>query len=332
MHEILTGMLQCPACSGALDWDVQARTAGRIEEGVAHCTTCSSTYPILEGIGVFLTPDLPRNDLWEGVESGLTRFLRENPEIERRLLNTPLHDLNPADRFFRGMVLDERGDLDSAEAAYESAHAGMYTDEYRACVRGQIDHVVARTQDAPGPIVDLASGRGTLVEALAKRGSVIVVGSDFSPTVLRRDLRWLRRLGLDERVSLLAFDARRTPFRDGSIRTMTTFVGLGNIEDPGNVLRELRRVVDGAFFAVSAFYDETDEPNIAAARELGLSPLLCLGPTRERFEEAGWRVEVTNDCRSRAEPTPIGVTVEGASIDSLPVQPTTLQWCVLVAR
>jgi hypothetical protein len=33
-----------------------------------------------------------------------------------------------------------------------------------------------------------------------------------------------------------------------------------------------------------------------------------------------------------AEPTPPGVLIEGATIDGLPVAPTTLEWRVLVAR
>ena len=37
-------------------------------------------YPVREGIGLFLLPDLPRNDLWEQAESQLSRYLREHTE------------------------------------------------------------------------------------------------------------------------------------------------------------------------------------------------------------------------------------------------------------
>ncbi|MGC8839721.1 MAG: class I SAM-dependent methyltransferase, partial [Anaerolineae bacterium] len=158
------------------------------------------------------------------------------------------------------------------------------------------------------------------------------VATDFSPRVLRRDRRLLEHLGLRERVSLLALDARRTPFRDGAVATLTSNLGLPNIEHPGDLLRELRRAVSGTFYAISHFYPEEDEANGQVIRGAGLEALLFRRPCLEAFRAAGWEVDVANACRSRALPTPTGVLLEGAGIDALPVAETTLEWCTLVAR
>jgi len=332
MHEFLLEWLACPACHGTLTWNVVERRKGRIEEAEARCRACGALYPVREGIGLFLTPDLPRNDLWEQMDSRLVQYLREHPHVERQLMGVPLEALAPADQFFRALVLEERGDYALARAAADAAYPHLYTSEYRACHESQFAHTLARLSASDGPIVDLASGRGGLVERLAREAGRPVVASDFSPRVLRRDRRWLEFLGLYEPVSLLAFDARRTPFKDGVVETMTTNLGLPNIKQPGPLLRELRRAAGGTFLAISHFYPEDDEANAAAIRQAGLSALLFRRAALEHFVAAGWQVEVANLCTGSAYPTPASAVLEGAGIDGLPVAETVLEWCVLVAQ
>lgn len=332
MHDCLMEMLECPVCHGKLEWVVTEGQGDRIETAEARCTACAAAYPVRGGIGVFLTPDLPRDDLWQQSRSHLDGHLREHPEVEGRLLHGPLETLAPADRFFRGLILDERGEYARAKAAFDAALPGMYTPEYLACSDRQTEYILELLSGTLGPVVDLASGMGHLVERMARRLSGPVVATDFSPGVLMRNRSRLRFLGLYDRVTLLAFDARRTPFRDGSVGTLTTYHGLPNIADPGELLRELRRVVSRRFLAVSVFYSEDDQANRAALEEFGLSALLCRGSALERFAAAGWKTEVLNSRFGRATPTPTGELLEGAGIDALPVTDTILEHCVISAR
>ena len=332
MDDFLLEMLECPACRSALTWEVSKHHRDRIEEAEARCVGCRASYPVLEGIGIFLTPDLPRTDLWEQVDTHLTQYLREHPEAERQLLDVPLDTLAPADQFYRALALEERGDYAQAKAALDSARPRLYSPSYLVSHERQIDYVVGRLAASDGPIVDLASGRCQLVEVLARRLTSAVVATDFSPRVLRRNHRWLQFLGLRERVSLLAFDARRTPFKDGIVKTLTTNLGLPNVEYPGILLRELRRIVGGAFLAISQFYPQDDEANAAALRQAGLSSLVFRRSTLEHLTAAGWHVKVANLCTGRALPTPTAVLLEGAAIDAFPVAETRLEWCVLVAQ
>jgi uncharacterized protein YbaR (Trm112 family)/SAM-dependent methyltransferase len=332
MHDYLIEMLACPACRGELAWTVTGRHGNRIETAEARCAACAAAYPVREGIGLFLTPELPRDDLWEQVDSHLTQYLREHPEVERRLMGVPLGELAPADQFFRALVLEERGEYARAKAAEDLANARLYTPEYLACLESQLNYVLERLSASDGPIVDLASGRGYLVEKLARRLERPIVATDFSPRVLRRDRRWLESLGLYDQVSLLAFDARRTPFKGDAVETLTTNLGLPNIEEPGDLLQELRRVVSGTFLAISHFFPGDDEANAAVIREVGLSTLLFRRTALACFAAAGWQVEVANVCRGKARPTPRSALLEGAGIDGLPVAETVLEWCVLVAH
>ena len=332
MHSYLIEMLECPVCHGELAWTVTERRGNRIEKAEAHCVACAATYPVREGIGLFLTPDLPRNDLWEQVDSQLIQYLRENPEVERQLLDLPLNTLTPADQFFRALALEERGEYAQAKAAKDLATTGLYTPEHLACSDSQVNYVLGLLSASDGPIVDLASGQGHLVERLAHRLERPIIATDFSPRVLRRDRRWLEFFGLYDRVSLLAFDARCTPFKNGAVKTLTTYLGLPNIEQPGDLLQELRRIVAGTFLAISHFFPEEDEANAAIIRQAGLSALLFRRSALEHFAVAGWQVDVANVHQAKARPTPRGVLLEGADIDALPVAETMLEWCVFVAH
>jgi hypothetical protein len=153
-------------------------------------------YPVREGIGLFLTPDLPRNDLWQQVESHLAPYLREHPDVEQRLMGSPVDDLSPADLFYRALVLEERGEYEAARTMEERANRGIYTAEYLACWESQRDYVIARLSAEDGPIVDLASGRCYLVEDVARRLERPVVATDYSPGVLRQAQRRLEAFGL----------------------------------------------------------------------------------------------------------------------------------------
>ena len=152
------------------------------------------------------------------------------------------------------MVLEERGNYGQARTVADLARAGIYTKEYQDCFKSQIEYVTNRVSIQDGPIIDLASGRCYLVEQLAQELSRPIVATDFSPRILRRDRRFFQFLGLADRVSLLAFDARCTPFNDGAVKTMTTNLGLANIEEPGRLLDELRRVISGELSAIMFFW------------------------------------------------------------------------------
>lgn len=332
MHRYLLELLQCPECHDELRWHIGEGQGKRIEEAEARCRGCAAVYPVREGIGLFLTPDLPRNDLWEEVQSNLARHLEENPGLKAQLLESPLVALAPADQLFRAFTLEEQGHYRPAQEAEQLAQRGLYTEEYRTCWQQQVAYVLAQVAAADGPVVDLASGRGYLVEQITRHTAKPLIASDFSPRVLRQTRNRLQSFSLYAQVSLLAFDARRTPFKDGVIGTLTTNLGLPNIEDPADLLAELRRIVSGSFLAISHFYPEADEENRAALEAAGLAQLLYRRTAVASFTASGWQIEIASSCRGAADPTPAGVLLAGARPDGLPVAPTTLEWAVLDAR
>jgi len=332
MQEFLIEMLECPSCHGELNWKITQHQGDRIEEAEVNCKKCGNTYPVKEGIGLFLTPDSPRNDLWEQLDSQLIQYLRKNPQIENKLMDTPLNNLNPADQFFRAQILEERGEFAQAKAIANLAYSKLYAPEYLKCNNAQINYLIAQLSIFEGPIIDLASGRGDLAELLIRKLKQPIVFTDFSLQILRRNRRWLEFFGLYDWVSLLAFDARHSPFKDGAIKVMTTNLGLINIEEPGNLLIELKRIVSGKFFAISQFYPEDDELNTETIKKLGMDKFLFKHSALESFRAAGWQVKMENMMIGKAYPTPKGEVIEGAGIDAFPVTETKLEWGILAAQ
>lgn len=332
MHSYLIQMLECPVCHNQLDWTIIERSDKRILTADICCQACHATYVVRDGISLFLPPNVSRDDLWQQADNQLTQYLRQHPDVERRLMQSSLDTLSPADQFFRALALEERGNYAEAKAIEDLSNAGSYTSEYLTCWNNQVNYVIEELTLSDGPIIDIASGRCYLVEQLAQRLRHPIVASDFSPRVLQQDRRRLEWRGVYDRISLLAFDARLTPFKTGMIKTLTTNLGLANIREPGDLLRELRRIGCGKFLAISHFYPENDDANAQKISELGLATLLFRRSALEYFANTGWEVEVVNSCFGKARPTPIGVVLEGASIDTLPVAETMLEWCTLMAK
>lgn len=332
MHKVFMDMLECPGCHGSLAWNIAEQRGERIEEAEARCTECGATYPVQEGIALFLLTDLPRNDFWEQSESHLSRYLREHAEVERQLMDGPVDQLAPADQFLRAMVLSDRGAYSEAKALNDLAISRLYTPQYLTCLATEIKQLASSLSPSSWPLVDLASGRGTLIEMLVQQIEQPVIASDFSPTVLRRNRRQLEFFGLADRVTLLALDARRTPFKQGAVKTMTTLLGLSNIEKPHLLLQELRRIISGTLRAIVHFFPEDDEANTEAIRAMTTPTFFFRRSTLEHFVAAGWQVELMNMCMGQAQPTPRSVVLPGTQIDGLPVAETTLEWDLLVAH
>ena len=296
--------LACPACHGALEWD-----------GAARCTGCAAEYPVVDGIPLLVAPGSDALDLWEEAESGLARVLRENPELESALLDPPASALAPADAFLRALVLEERGEADEVDAAF----ARLHPPDVLACMAAQIDSLCARVEG--GLVVDLASGRGTLLERLQGSVQGTLVATDVSPRALRR----ARRRG----IQAVACDVRALPFADGSVECATTFLGLNNVQRPGELLTELRRVAR-RFLAAHLVYEPGTE-NDAVLDELGLAQLSYRDSLLDALDRAGWAADVVSWCSTTLQPAPTGVLLEDAVIDRLPVETVQGTWLTIDA-
>lgn len=95
-----------------------------------------------------------------------------------------------------------------------------------------------------GPILDLCTGTGDLALAYdrAAKGSVPIVGADFSSEMLARAGAKVRQQRATGRIRLLEADAQRLPFPDDTFQIATVAFGLRNVTDTDRGIAEMARV------------------------------------------------------------------------------------------
>jgi demethylmenaquinone methyltransferase/2-methoxy-6-polyprenyl-1,4-benzoquinol methylase len=166
-----------------------------------------------------------------------------------------------------------RADLDKKPAevaAMFDAVAGRYDLMNDVLSMGQVRLWRRRVQRilraGPGDrVLDLAAGTGTSSVCFAQSGAD-VVACDFSLGMLQagsarlaeRDPLQTKTRG---RVSFVAGDALRLPFRDGAFDAVTISFGLRNVQGTREALAEMRRVTrPGGRLVVCEFSTITVEP------------------------------------------------------------------------
>jgi SAM-dependent methyltransferase len=200
----------------------------------------------------------------------------------------------------------------------------LYSDEVREARDACLSRVVELVRGGGGLVLDVATGRGTLLELLLHDTSRPLGAMDVSPTILRRVHE---RLG-DERVEYVAADAHELPFGDNAVPTLVSHLGLANV--PATALRELRRV-GRELVATHVFYPDDDVENRAAARDAGLEELLFRSAALQTLTAAGWEAAIEAERPVHARPTPESALVPGVGIDGIPVVETTATWCIVRA-
>ncbi|MBD8047897.1 MULTISPECIES: methyltransferase domain-containing protein [Clostridium] len=331
MHKRHINLFQCPLCHGELKWDIKTESKDRVINAKITCLECNEQYEVKDEIAIFLTSELSRNDLWQQGESGIEKCFRENPEIFNKLMNTPEEKLNGADHFFKASYFEIKRDYERSSKMFKNAVEKVYTKDYIYGMKSQREFVINNIVDDDKVIVDIASGKGYLVEELLNKRKNYILATDFSPTILLRNKEYYKFKGLYDKLSLIAFDARKTPFKDNAIEIMTSYVGIQNVEKPGEVISEMYRICKDEFMSVMHFIDENDKANMDFIKEFNSTAYATRSNAIETFKKCGWKAEIMNSFIAEVKPTPKGEILEGASIDGIPVEDSRFEFGVVLA-
>jgi ubiquinone/menaquinone biosynthesis C-methylase UbiE/uncharacterized protein YbaR (Trm112 family) len=321
VHKMLVPLLACPVCHGELRQRIVREDTSHIIEGEFTCVKCGRKYPVIDQIGVFIESGAAVDDLWKKQEDFAVRFRREHPFRYFLLTRTFFGNVKPQNYFLKGLLLEDEGIL-------ERAMKRVYTRDY--LVGYELTKEALRKVEAENPsvILEVACGRGGFFKQFlrSRRGSGVYVASDFSLSVLRSDLRWLQANGLDGQVTLLAFDAKAMPFRDGSVPAVVSNVGFINIQNGEQAVGEAFRVLVSRGVLVANFMFTTEQTaNYLKAKELGFDQFYIRKSTEEVFRRVGFVFDLREVYRGHVRPTPSG-------IDGLPVVPDVYAFCVLKAK
>jgi len=190
-----------------------------------------------------------------------------------------------------------RADLDKQPgdvAAMFDAIAGRYDLLNDLLSAGQVRlwrRAVARIVGAgPGErVLDLAAGTGTSSLTFTATGADCVA-CDFSLGMLQAGCSKIsdsQRRDHGGRLSFVAGDALRLPFRDGAFDAVTISFGLRNVADPGAALAEMRRVTrPGGRLVVCEFSTITIAPVDMLYRRYLINVLPAIARRAARNPEA----------------------------------------------
>ena len=96
---------------------------------------------------------------------------------------------------------------------------------------------------SPETILDVATGTGDFAIAALKSGARKVTGIDISKEMVAVGKEKVKKLGLEDRIELMAGDSESIQFPDQSFDTVTVAFGVRNFENLGQGLGELFRVL-----------------------------------------------------------------------------------------
>jgi demethylmenaquinone methyltransferase/2-methoxy-6-polyprenyl-1,4-benzoquinol methylase len=98
-------------------------------------------------------------------------------------------------------------------------------------------------KDAPKLVIDVATGTGDLAIAVQKGTGAEVVGLDLSQQMLNVGIDKIKKINLDQKISMQKGDAENLPFEDNKFDAVSVAFGVRNFENLEKGLAELRRVV-----------------------------------------------------------------------------------------
>jgi len=337
----LLELLICPVCRGELTWSVREEQGGDVLAAQGTCPG-GHAYEIRDGVAGMLAAGGP--DPWEENVSGIERALAEHPEIAQALFAPQPDALGPADRFLRVQLLQARGQFDLAEEEYEKAAEAVYGRASVEATSAAVATAVRTLATGEGPILDIASGPGTLVRELLGQSARPVIATDISAWVLRRLRAQAAALGLPVgRLSLLVCDARRLPLRDGAVQDISTMEGIGNVAFAAamesrrlrrgaalELLAEWRRV-GTRLTSVQSLLSPWNVVHRVVLGYLGAAALLYPAPLRALLAAAGWRAVSETGITLVHRPTPRSELLRGTRIDGLPLVPVRASTECLVA-
>jgi len=332
MFNFLKEILICPECYEELIWEITDATKIHIMEAKIKCGNCAKIYAAKNGVGCFVDYQDSSDDSWERAENWLKNFTAENPDIIKKLMTADIEKLNAADIMIRSMLNKIEENHEEAERLNKLCNQKAYKEETLKAGYAQADYIINALKNEKDFILDVASGQGTLISKFLENTDVCVVSSDISFNVLKKAKESAEKDGFGDRVSYIAFDLKKSPFKNKSVKTITTYVGLQNIENPEKIFGELRRICGGKLYSACVFCCEDNIVNRKDLENDGLDKTWIKNKYIEEFNNAGFVSVVENSIITLDDPTPVGKIMQGVKIDGFPVEPGNFERAVVISR
>lgn len=133
----------------------------------------------------------------------------------------------------------------------------VFYPSIRACQEELYRWRATRTA-SPLRMLDVGCGTGTLLAMTARDAGIeLLVGLDYSATMIRKAAEKAERLGLASKLRAVVGDAERLPFQDESFDVLTCCNSFHHYPDQASAVAEFRRVLrkGGLMVLIDGFRD-----------------------------------------------------------------------------
>lgn len=199
------------------------------------------------------------------------------------------------------------------------------SEEIRSAQAKWWDAAKEKIGNLSGIIVDVASGLGTMLEALLPSVDGIILATDVDPNILLSTKMELDLKFKPKEAVYLATNAKNIALRDGSIDYITSFAGTNNIFNVSEALEEFHRILKpgGKAILMASFVDKDSDTSRAVA-EKDLQDSFLKENFVEALESSGFRnVEVKEVSAA---------TWNDNKMDLFPLEGDKIYYCVVEAQ
>ena len=261
------------------------KNSNKIIAGYAKCVECGETYPINNGIAVFLPNKWQNIKIWERSERVAVQ--KKGTGEKKNILVGENID-KPSEILKRIRIRNSQGEMRNEDLYKRYMEViGMPDTLSKLCYLAQ---KCANEIDDMDYVLDFASGKCLLAEVLNEISNCRTIVSDINPIIVMQAQQEFKRSDNYDKLSFMAFDMKKSPFRNKSIHTVTTLLGLQNIIPSKGIVDEIDRISD-VFFTISAYLTEKLPENMTVLNKFHIADVWIEHNFAKETDRLGWKCE-----------------------------------------
>lgn len=261
MNPELIKKMCCPACKGELRWNIKNQNENKIIEAEVKCINCKNYYSVKDEIGNFIIAD-NEGFLEEDNFKNQRNILKNiDKSIINKLIDMKKENLNASDISYLADIYREQNKMRSVLKLKILERSRKYNSSYNNSVKEQFDFLINHFDENNKIILDIATGRGTLLKYMLQYTNNNFVGSDISIIALNDLKKELISLKYYNRVSLIGFNSKKIPFLDKQFDIAMSFYAIGHVHNIRAFVQEIMRVCKCKFISIENLYENDNSVN-----------------------------------------------------------------------